>query len=348
MTKHSPPTPASLGFRMPAEWEKQEAVWLAWPYNPESWKGHEAGAKLAFAEMIAALTPHEHVHLLVLDENMREQAMSLIKTLPFEATRLHLHVIETGDVWFRDYGPTFVVKDNPHDVRWVKWGYNAYGNKYDDLLVGNDVPHKMPIDQTKKFNAGIILEGGSIDVNGTGTVLTTESCLLSPDRNPNLSKEDIEEIVKSHLGVTNILWLGEGIAGDDTTGHVDDLTRFVSRNVVVTAVEEDPTDENYKALKENEERLTTMKDERGMALTVIPLPMPKALVTDGRRMAATYANFLIANDVVLVPIYKDKNDARALEILGKCFPDRHMIGIDCRELIVGNGSIHCSTQQQPA
>lgn len=327
---------------MPAEWEPHAATWLSWPYNIETWDGHLEGAEQAFVQMIKALTPHERVSLLVPNAAVRKRAEAKLSGIK----NLQMHEIESGDVWIRDYGPIFIKKGN--SIAWTKWEYNAYGGKYDDLLIGNDVPKKMPIDQSKCFSAGIILEGGSIDVNGSGSLLTTESCLLSPDRNPKLTKEDIEQKLKGFLGVTSVLWLSSGIEGDDTTGHVDDLTRFVARSTVVTVTEQDPKDKNYMPLQENLERLRTMKDDQGTTLTVIELPMPKEFIVEGRRMAASYANFYIANGVVLVPTYAQPSDDVALQTLRQCFADREIIGIDCRKLIWGFGSIHCATQQEPA
>ncbi len=342
--------PSAEGFRMPAEWALQSAVWLSWPYNlEETWEGHIDGAEKAFTEMIEIMSHHQIVHLLVPNDAVRTRTLSKIKNSKANLKNLQLHIVETGDIWIRDYGPIFITKDSPkHEVAFTKWIYNAYGNKYDALLVGNDVADKIPLDTYRRFDTGIVLEGGSIDVNGSGTVLTTESCLLSPDRNPNMTKKQIEQALSDYLGASNVLWLGEGIEGDDTTGHVDDLTRFVGPSTVVTVVEEDPSDANYKPLLENVKRLKSMKDERGTPLTVLEIPMPQKFVVDGRRMAATHANFLIANNVVLVPVYAQPSDDVALDILSKCFPERKVIGIDCRELIWGYGSIHCASQQQPA
>lgn len=342
--------PSAEGFRMPAEWALQSAVWLSWPYNlEETWEGHIDGAEKAFTEMIEILSQHQIVHLLVPNEAVATRALSKIKNSKTNQKNLQLHTVETGDIWIRDYGPIFITKDSPkHEVAFTKWIYNAYGNKYDALLVGNDVADKIPLEAYRRFDTNIVLEGGSIDVNGNGTVLTTESCLLSPDRNPNMTKKQIEQALSDYLGASNVLWLGEGIEGDDTTGHVDDLTRFVGPSTVVTVVEEDPNDANYKPLLENVKRLKSMKDERGTPLTVLEIPMPQKFVVDGRRMAATHANFLIANNVVLVPVYAQPSDDIALDILSKCFPERTVIGIDCRELIWGYGSIHCASQQQPA
>lgn len=331
---------------MPAEWEPQAAVWMSWPYNPGTWEDHLAGAEKAFVEIIEILTKHERVNLLVPDATVRARAEKKLAKAKIRQGNLTIHVIQSGDVWIRDYGPIFV--KNASEIAYTKWLYNAYGNKYDDLLIGNEVPDKMPLKEFQRFDAGIVLEGGSIDVNGTGTLITTESCLLSPDRNPHLTKEEIEQAIKDFLGITNILWLSAGIEGDDTTGHVDDLTRFVNRSTVVTVVEEDNSDANYKPLMENAKRLRSMKDERGERLNVLTLPMPKPFYVGDRRMAASYANFLIANGVVLVPIYNQPSDKEALNTLKKCFPDREVIGIDCRELIFGYGSIHCATMQEPA
>src|SRR3989338_3232080 len=343
----TPSSPAALGYRMPAEWEPHEGTWISWPYNLETWAGHLEGAEEAFTQMIAALTPHEKVHLLVPSKDVEARA---VKKIGKAGTgNLEIHHIESGDVWIRDYGPIFLVKGEGknREVAYSKWIYNAYGNKYDDLLPGNEVPDKMPLQKYPRFDAGIVLEGGSIDVNGTGTLITTESCLLSPDRNPNMNKEQIEQKLRDFLGVTNILWLSAGIEGDDTTGHVDDLTRFVGPAIVVTVEESNQKDPNYEPLMENARRLERMENEKGEMLTVIPLHMPEPFIVEGRRMAATYANFYIANGIVLVPIYMQKSDSEALSILQECFPDRKIIGIDCRELIWGYGSIHCATMQEP-
>jgi agmatine deiminase len=342
-------TPAELGFRMPAEWEPHAATWLAWPYNLETWEGHLDGAQQAFVEIIETLAPYEKIHLLVPDQAVKNRAEEKLRKGKLDWKNLEIHLIESGDVWFRDYGPIFVAKgkETNREIAYTKWKYNAYGHKYDDLLIGNHVPDLMPLEKFRRFETGLVLEGGSIDVNGSGTLLTTESCLLSPDRNPELNKGQIEKALKDYLGVTNVLWLHAGIEGDDTTGHIDDLTRFVGPSTVVTVEEKDPADPNYAPLMENARRLEHMKNEHGKTLTVIPLPMPKPLHVDGRRMAASYANFYIANGIVLVPVYKQPSDDEALSILKNCFPDRKVMGIDCRKLIWGYGSIHCATQQQP-
>ncbi len=342
-------TAASLGFRMPAEWEPHEATWLAWPYNLETWEGHLEGAEDAFAQFIEVLTQAEIVHLLVPSAEGEERAQRKLRGRKILRENLHFHRIETGDVWFRDFGPTFITKGegDRREVAWTKWKYNALGNKWPDLLMGNEVPDNMPLQKFQRFDADIVLEGGSIDVNGSGSLLTTESCLLNPNRNPTLTRRELEQRLQDFLGVTNILWLQEGIAGDDTDGHIDDITRFVGPDTVVTVLEEDTEDKNFAALQENYQRLQSMKNERGENLRIVTLPMPRPFIVDGRRMAASYANFYIANAGVVVPLYNQPSDTIALETLGNLFPKRKIVGIDCRELIVGCGSLHCISQQQP-
>lgn len=343
------PTPRSLGFRMPAEWEPREATWLSWPYNLKTWGAHLEGAEDAMVEFIRELTKGERVDLLVAHEGVEQRARKKLNPLGLNDQQLRMHMIESGDVWIRDYGPIFV-KNSTGEIAWTKWKYNALGKQeeYSDLLPGDAVPDAMPLTPLKKFDARMVMEGGSVDVNGSGTLLTTESCLLSPTRNPDMTREEIEQRVCEYLGVQKILWLSAGIEGDDTSGHVDDITRFVNRTTVVTVVEEATTDANYEPLKENFRRLQKMTIEDGTPLTVITLPMPKEFIVDGRRMAASYANFYIGAQSVLVPIYAQPSDEVALNILRKCFPKHRVVGIDCREFIWGYGSIHCATQQQPA
>jgi agmatine deiminase len=352
MTPQTQQTPAELGFRMPAEWEPREATWLAWPYNIKTWGAHLEGAEEAMTEYVRTLSKGERVEVLVAHEGVEQRARRKLDSLGLGEDRLRIHWVETGDVWIRDWGPIFVVSDKggKHEVAWTKWTYNALGKpeEYADLLPGNEAPNKLPLKGMKKFDGGMVLEGGSIDVNGTGTMLTTESCLLSDTRNPGMTKEQIEKRLHDYLGVTNVMWLSTGIEGDDTSGHIDDLTRFVGQSTVVTVIETDKNDANYAPLKENTDRLRAMRDEKGTPLTVIEMPMPKPFVVDGRRMAASYANFYIGAKSVLVPVYAQTSDAVALKILGECFPDREIVGVDCREFIWGYGSIHCSSQQQPA
>lgn len=338
-------------YYMPPEWAPHDATWLTWPKDPITWPDRVDQAQLAYCQIIQTLTPHEKVHLLVDDEAAKNLAQEKLKKFEVKSKNLFFHFIKTSDSWIRDYGPIFV-RDRAQQAApllALDFIFNAWGDKYETLKLDDDIPARlqsfldMPV-----VHPGLILEGGSIDVNGKGSLLTTEQCLLNKNRNPHLTKKDIEAYLCKYLGVNNILWLGEGIEGDDTDGHVDDITRFVSENVIVTAYEEDTSDANHKPLKENFEKLQTLKDSQGKSFEIVKLPMPGRLEReDGSRLPASYANFYIANNVVLVPIYKHAHDVKALEILQKLFSSRKVIGIDCRDLIWGMGAIHCLTQQQP-
>ncbi len=336
-------------FSMPAEWSPHEATWLTWPKDPVTWPDRIPQAREAFAQMIEALTPHEKVNLLVDDRKSEEEARKILKNKNIRWDHLIFHVIPTVDSWIRDYGPIFV-KDSDGKAQILDFVFNAWGNKYKPLKKDDAIPQKIsPLVDIPMIEINLVLEGGSIDVNGKGSLLTTKQCLLNKNRNPHLSKEDIENYLKKYFGVSNILWLGEGIEGDDTDGHIDDITRFVSEDTIVTAVEEDPQDANFEPLQENLKKLQSMKDQDGKDLKIITLPMPGRLDRDHDegRLPASYANFYIANEVVLVPTYRHKNDVPALEILQKLFPNRKVVGIECNDLIYGMGAIHCLTQQQP-
>jgi agmatine deiminase len=336
---------------MPAEWEPHEATWLSWPHKEASWPGRFEPVPGVFVDLTKLLSESELVRINVADEEFAERVRGLLQTggVNLDAVRFHLN--PTDDAWCRDHGPIYVVRevDGRRERAINDWGYNAWGGKY--LPCDNDdvVPTRIAEEMGEVlFKPGIVMEGGSIDVNGHGTLITTEACLLNPNRNPHLNQAQIEQYLKDYLGVTNILWLGDGIVGDDTDGHVDDLTRFVSADTVVTVIEDDPQDENYVLLKENHERLLTMKDQDGQPLRVVTLPMPGERYVDDQRVPMSYANFYIANNSVLVPTYRHTNDAKACEILQQLFPDRRVVGLDCTDLIWGLGSIHCVTQQQPA
>lgn len=344
-------TPRELGYHMPAEWEPHEATWLSWPHKEASWPGRFEPIPAVFVELTKHLTASELVRINVADEDFAARVRQLLHAGGVNLARVRFHLNPTDDAWCRDHGPIYVVRerDGKRERAINDWGYNAWGGKY--LPCDNDdvVPTRIAAEMGEVlFKPGIVMEGGSLDVNGQGTLLTTEACLLNPNRNPQLNRQQIEQYLKDYLGVTNILWLGDGIVGDDTDGHVDDLTRFVSANTVVTVLEDDPQDDNYALLQENYRRLLTMKDQDGQPLRVLTLPMPGARYVDDQRVPMSYANFYIANDSVLVPTYRHENDAKACAILQDCFPDRRVIGLDCTDLIWGLGSIHCVTQQQPA
>jgi agmatine deiminase len=332
---------------MPAEWEPHAATWLSWPRRegisfPDSFDR----VMPVLRAMVEALIESEQLCINVCNDVHEAEARQVLGGLPME--RISFHLIPTNEPWCRDHGPIFLTRDLDPKLAIVDWDYNAWGNKYPPFGLDEVVPTriaeglKVPV-----FYPRMILEGGSIDVNGAGALLTTESCLLNKNRNPNLSRTEIEQRLRDYLGVREIFWLGDGIAGDDTDGHIDDLARFVSQHTVVTVVEEDRGDENYEPLQENLSRLREMKiDNR--EVDIITLPMPRKIVREGLRLPASYANFYIANSCVLVPTFADPADDSALSILRNLFPNRRVIGIDCRELIWGLGTFHCLTQQQPA
>lgn len=342
--------PRLLGYRMPAEWEPHEATWLAWPSNLETWPEHLDSVKDVWTEMVRLLSPTEKVHLLVDDAEAEAEATKRLKAAGAAMDRVFFHRIPTVDVWIRDYGPTFITKRGGEDaLAFVDWEFNGWGEKYESYVQDDSVVKELTrLVRVPVFEPGIVLEGGSIDVNGLGTCLTTEQCLLHPNRNPHLRQSEIERILKDCLGLAHVIWLGEGIVGDDTDGHIDDIARFVNPTTVVAAVEDDPQDENYAALRENYEQLQQSTDPEGRRLTVVPLPMPGQVVYKGTRLPASYANFYIANGIVLVPTFDHANDRGAVETLTRLFPKRRVIGIPCRALVAGLGAIHCVTQQQPA
>ncbi|MBF0493335.1 MAG: agmatine deiminase family protein [Deltaproteobacteria bacterium] len=346
---------------MPPEWAPHLATWLTWPKDPLTWPDRVPQAQEIFCQMIEALTPHEIVNLLVDDIETKNLVQQKLKKYQANPKNLNFHFIKTSDSWIRDYGPIFVhttpnpllvkegVRKGEGQIYALDFLFNAWGNKYETLKRDDDIPQRLEkFLQIPVIQPPLVLEGGSIDVNGKGSLLTTEQCLLNKNRNPHLTKKEIEAYLCKYLGAHHILWLEEGIAGDDTDGHVDDITRFVAADTIVTVVEEDPADENYKALQENLKHLQKMKDQDGKAFKIITLPMPGRLDRgDEGRLPASYANFYIANKVLLVPIYQHKNDTTVLERLQKIFPSRKIVGIICNDFIWGMGALHCVTQQQP-
>jgi len=345
-------TPRALGFRMPAEWEPHAGTWLTWPRaNGISFPGKYDTVPPVYAELIRHLTQVEDVHINVWNQEMENWVRGLLRGGKAPLERVFFHHFPSYEPWCRDHGPVFLVReDRGRRLRAVvDWDYNAWGEKYPPYDLDDAIPqHVARLLQLPLFSPGIILEGGSIEVNGRGTVLTTTSCLLHPKRNPALSQGEIEKYLCDYLGVSQVLWLAEGIVGDDTDGHIDDLARFVNPTTLAVAVEEDPSDANYPILRENLERLRQMRDTAGRPFRIVELPMPGLVENDGQRLPASYANFYIANGLVLMPAYRHKNDRLALETLQREFPDRRVIGVDSTELIWGLGSFHCITQQEPA
>lgn len=346
------PTPAELGYHMPAEWRRHLATWLTWPKDPLTWPDRVPLVEDIFLQMMAALAPHETVNLLVDNAEAEQGVRSRCNFAGAENIRFHQ--IPTVDSWIRDYGPNFLV-NSKGELAYNDWIFNAWGNKYEELKQDDSIPARLEsLLRVPRFEPGIVMEGGSIEVNGAGVVMTTEQCLLNPNRNPDLNRGEIEQYLREFLGVQKAIWLGEGIVGDDTDGHIDDIARFVSATTIVCALEEDPADANYKLLQENLDRLQRATDANGRAFDIVTLPMPGVVGASNDtsprqldRLPASYANFYIANNVVLVPILGHGNDARALEILQGLFADRRVVGINCEPLVWGMGTIHCVTQQQP-
>jgi agmatine deiminase len=335
---------------MPAEWAPHRGTWLSWPHKEASWPGKFGPVPRIFAALVRELADREEVHINVAGPPMEASVRALLADEGAGSGHVAFHYHPTNDAWCRDHGPIFLTRDQSGrtDQAIVDWDFNAWGGKYPPYDLDDVIPTRIARELgLPVFAPGLVMEGGSIDVNGRGTLLTTEACLLNPNRNPSRTRAEIEQALRDNLGVTHILWLGDGIVGDDTDGHVDDLTRFVNQHTVVTAVESDPADENYEPLQANLERLRGMSDQDGRPLDVVTLPMPRALFHDGQRLPASYANFYIANGVVVVPTYDPPRDEEALATLRSCFPDREVVGIDCTDLVWGLGAFHCVTQQWP-
>jgi len=350
VTAHNPyrATPRSLGFRMPAEWERHEATWIAWPHNEDDWPGRFEPIPWVYGEIVRKLAGLECVRVLVSNEEAAEQARKILRKVGAEMAAVEFVPIATDRVWARDFAPLFV-KNASGEVRATKWRFNGwakYANHKLDEAAGRAIAERCAAESSagEPWFPDLVLEGGSVDVNGASMLLTTEECLLSPlqARNPHLGRTQIEQVLGEYLGVDRVLWLRNGIAGDDTHGHIDDLARFTGRDSIVLVQEDDPSDINYEPLREN------WDIAEQMPVRVRALPMPAPLCFDGHRLPASYANFYVANETVLVPTFNDANDRVALNLLAEVFPDRRVIGIDCVELVWGLGTLHCMTQQQPA
>ena len=350
-------SPAAAGFRMPAEWEPHRATWIGWPHNASDWPGKLGPIPWVYGEIVRNLVAGETVRILVNSRAHEHAARRVLERVGVERERVEFVRFPTNRGWTRDFGPVFVRRTDPRPelavarFRFTAWAKYPDWKKDDQIPVRAAARLKLRMFPARVRRRDVVLEGGSIDVNGRGTLLTTEECLLDPAvqvRNPGLSRAEIEAVLRDHLGVTNVLWLGRGIAGDDTHGHVDDLCRFVAPGAVVLCRETDPRDANYRALAENRERLIDMRLEDGSKPEVVDLPMPAPLLLDGQRLPASYANFYIANAAVLVPTFNDPNDRVALGILGELIQDRPVVGIHAVDLVWGLGTIHCLTQQEPA
>ncbi|MFA6468752.1 MAG: agmatine deiminase family protein [Bacteroidota bacterium] len=343
-------TSKQLGYRFPAEWEPQSATWLSWAHKQESWPGKFEPVPFIYTNIVKTIARFQHVHINVKDDEMFEDVTSRLSLAGVPKEQFTLHRIPTNDAWCRDHGPAFVVNPSAAQKKAiVDWGYNAWGGKYPPFDLDDVVPtkiaeeYKLPV-----FYPGIVMEGGAIEVNGKGCLLTTKACLLNKNRNPHLNQEQIELFLKEYYGQKKILWLNDGIVGDDTDGHIDDLSRFVNPTTILTCVEDDPQDENHEILLENLKLLRTLTDQDNNPFTIVELPMPGVVAYEGQRLPASYANFLIGNGFVIVPVFNHPNDLKALTIIQSQFPNRAVIGIDCVDLVWGLGTLHCISQQEPA
>lgn len=342
-------TPASLGYYFPAEFAPHRATWLSWPHKEASWPGKIASIYPNYSKFVKELTKGEHVCINVNDEAMKQFATGCLQQVGVDLKKVTFYFNPTNDAWCRDHGPAFLVNGeaNPKKVI-VDWNYNAWGGKYPPFDLDDVVPTRIaeqlgiPV-----YHPGIIMEGGSVEFNGEGTVLTSVCCLLNENRNPHLNRDQIEQYLVDFYGVKQVLWVSEGIVGDDTDGHIDDTVRFVNADTVLTVVEENKNDENYELLQKNLRELGKMRLQNGKQINIAELPMPEAVIYEDQRLPASYANFYIANRSVIVPVYNCAADDKALRIIQDCFPGREVVGIDSTDIIWGLGSFHCLSQQEP-
>ena len=334
---------------MPAEWEPQDAVWLSWPHRRATWPGQFRPVPTAYAKFVAAISRFENVRINA-SLSLQRRAKQHCAEAGADMSRVTFFDHRTDDAWCRDHGPIFVKNDRTGEVAITDWQFNAWGGKYLAYKNDNAVPRRVARALgMKRFASDMVLEGGSIDVNGEGLLITSEQCLLNPNRNPDLTRADIEKNLRDYLGIKQVLWVGDGVVGDDTDGHIDDLTRFFRVDGILTCVETDRHDSNYRALAANHERLKSFRTPAGKRFKIVPLPMPRPVEFMGQRVPASYANFLIVNGAVIVPTFRQrKRDAEACEIIGSCFPRRKVVPVDCYYLIWGLGTLHCLSQQQPA
>lgn len=343
--------PKQLGYFFPAEWHPHEATWLSWPHKEASWPGKIHTIYPYYAHFVKELAKSEIVRINVADEAMKNFAIRHLQKQEVDLNKVEFYYHPTNDAWCRDHGPAFLINPAAAGSKKiiVDWGYNAWGDKYPPYDLDDDIPTKI----ARHFKLpvvypGIVMEGGSVEFNGKGTVLTSTCCLLNENRNPHLNQEQIENYLYNYYGAEQVLWVDEGIVGDDTDGHIDDTIRFVNEDTVLTVVEENKNDENYELLQNNLKKLKQMRLLNGKQLNIIELPMPDPVIYEGQRLPASYANFYICNRSVIVPTYRCKNDEKALRIIQEQFKDRTVVGIDSTEIIWGLGSFHCLSQQEPA
>jgi agmatine deiminase len=342
-------TPRDLGYYFPAEFEPHIATWLSWPHKEDSWPGKIRTIYPYYSQFVKELAASEQVCINVNDEQMKSFAAGQLQEAGVDMTRVGFFLHPTNDAWCRDHGPAFLINPALSEKKIiVDWGYNAWGNKYPPFDLDDVIPTLI----AKKYGIpayypGIVMEGGSVDFNGSGTLITSSSCLLNPNRNPKLGRSQVEDYLRNYYGVEQILWVEEGIVGDDTDGHIDDTVRFFNEDSVIAVVEENKQDENYELLQRNLSDLKKMRLLNGKQMNIVELPMPDEIVYQDQRLPASYANFYIANQTVIVPTFRSKKDEKALDVIQACFPGRRTIGIDSTEIIWGLGSFHCLSQQEP-
>ena len=343
-------TPREQGYFFPAEFAPHVATWLSWPHKEASWPGKIHTIFPSYAKFIKELVKGEEVKINVANKAMQEFAIQILEKEQVNLSRVHFFMHPTNDAWCRDHGPAFLINPTATQPKAiVDWGYNAWGDKYPPYDLDDVIPtlianhYNYPV-----FHPGIVMEGGSVEFNGKGTVLTSTACLLNPNRNPHLNQQQIEHYLCAYYGVEQVLWVDEGIVGDDTDGHIDDTVRFVNEDTVLTVVETNRADENYSLLQHNLQQLKSMRLLNGKQLNIVEIPMPEPLFYEGQRLPCSYANFYIANNAVIVPVFNTKNDERALQLIQECFPSREVVGIDSTDIIWGLGSFHCLSQQEPA
>jgi agmatine deiminase len=341
-------TPKESGFIFPAEWATHDATWLSFPWNVDTWEDRFERIYEPYFRFIQEVSEVETVCINAANDVVKSLITNQLKKKGLENHNIRVFDHPTNDSWCRDHGPAFVINTSSREKAIVDWEYNAWGGKYPPFDDDNRIPSRIAkVLNLKTFKPGIVMEGGSIEVNGAGALLTSKSCLLNKNRNPHLNQQEIEEYLRSYYGVDQILWVEDGIVGDDTDGHIDDTTRFVNENTVLTVMEYDRTDANYEPLNANLKLLKAMRLDNGSKLNIVELPMPDPVIDSGFRLPASYANFYISNSKVIVPTYRCKKDDTALEIISRCFPDRKIIGIDSTDIIWGLGSFHCLSQQEP-
>ena len=343
-------TPKSLGYSFPAEFAQHDAIWLSWPHKEESWPGKIASIYPSYCAFVKTVALTERVNINVGSDKMRQGAAKMLELAGVDMSKVQFYLHPTNDAWCRDHGPSFLISNNAeHPKAIVDWNINAWGGKYPPYDLDDVIPTRIAEQlNLPVFYPDIIMEGGSVDFNGTGTVITSTCCLLNENRNPNLHQAQIEKYLGDYYGIEQVLWVSEGIVGDDTDGHIDDTVRFVNEDTVLTVVESNVLSENFDLLQKNLKELTAMRLANGKQLNIVELPMPADVVYEGQLLPASYANFYISNGHIIVPTYQCKQDDQAMQIIQSCFPTREVVGIDSTDIIWGLGSFHCLSQQEPS